>query len=231
MYIRKVIKKQKNSERVVYRLVESYRTPNGPRQRRLLTLKDFNLPEKQWKLLADAIEAELKGQLVIHLDSEVEFLSKHYAEQIKQQRLAEESIISSVLAEDEPIFETVNIKSIKNRRARTIGAEHIGLSMFRELGLEDKFKQLGFNKRQQMIATLSIIGRLVHPVSEAGTREWAQNISGLEQLLNYSFKDLSNNALYRISDKIFEHKKEIETHLLQRESDIFNLNEKLVFYD
>ena len=57
-----------------------------------------------------------------------------------------------------------------------------------------------------MAATLSVIGRLVHPASENATREWAKNISGLEQLLNYSFKDISNNSLYRISDKILEHK-------------------------
>ena len=63
MYIRKVIKRSKNKERAVYRLVESYRTPSGPRQRRLLTLKDFTLEEKYWKQLADAIEAKLKGQI------------------------------------------------------------------------------------------------------------------------------------------------------------------------
>ena len=84
---------------------------------------------------------------------------------------------------------------------------------------------------QQMVATLSVIGRLVHPASENATREWAKNISGLEQLLNYSFKDISNNSLYRISDKILEHKTELENHLTQKENDIFNLKESLVFYD
>ena len=231
MYIRKVIKKGKNKERVVYRLVESYRTANGPRQRRLLTLKNFTLEEKYWKELADAIEAKLKGQRVLFLDKEIDFLSDLYSEEIKQQRLSEQRIIDSVLVEEEPEYEYVNIRSIKNRRARTIGAEHIGLSIFKELELDKKFKELGFNDRQQNLAALSIIGRLVHPGSENSTREWAKNISGLEQLLNYSFRDISNNSLYRISDKILEHKKELEEHLSQKENDIFNLKESLVFYD
>ncbi len=231
MYIRKVIKKSKNKERVVYRLVESYRTPNGPRQRRLLTLKNFTLEEKYWKELADAIEAKLKGQMILFLDKEIDFLSDLYSEEIKQQRLSERRIIDSVLVDEEPEFEYVDIRKIKNRRARTIGAEHIALSIFRELELDKKFKELGFNERQQNLASLSIIGRLVHPASENATREWAKNISGLEQLLNYSFKDISNNSLYRISDKILEHKKELEEHLTQKENDIFNLKESLVFYD
>ncbi len=231
MYIRKVIKRSKNKERAVYRLVESYRTPSGPRQRRLLTLKDFTLEEKYWKQLADAIEAKLKGQIILYLENDIDFLSDRYADEIKQQRLSEQIIIDSVLVDEEPEFEHVNIRSIKNRRARTIGAEHIALSIFKELELDKKFRQLGFNKRQQMAATLSVIGRLVHPASENATREWAKNISGLEQLLNYSFKDISNNSLYRISDKILEHKTELENHLTQKENDIFNLKESLVFYD
>jgi len=231
MYIRKVLKKSKNSERYVYRLVESYRTLNGPRQRTLLTLKDFTLEESKWKLLADTIEAFLRDQLVLFLDDDIRFLAEHYSTLIKERRLREQRNITTVVENLEPVYKEVDIKSLRHHNVRTIGAEHIALSAFLDLELDLFFREVGFNKRQELLATLSIVGRLVHPGSENSTRRWAQNISGLETLLNCSFKDLSNNSLYRISDKIYEHKDKLEEHLNQRERDIFNLGEKLVFYD
>jgi len=231
MYIRKVLKKTKNTERYVYRLVESYRTVNGPRQRTLLTLKDFTLEESRWKLLADTIEAFLRDQMVLFLDDDILFLAEHYSTLIKEKRLCEQSNITTIVEDIEPDYKEVDITSLKHHSVRTIGAEHIALSAFQELELDKFFKNAGFNKRQEQLATLSIIGKLVHSGSENSTRNWAQKISGLESLLNCSFKDLSNNSLYRIADKIYEHKTKLENHLNQKERNIFNLQEKLVFYD
>ncbi|MFA7057970.1 MAG: IS1634 family transposase [Candidatus Cloacimonadales bacterium] len=231
MYIRSVTKKYKNTERIIYRLVESYRTINGPRQKTILTLKGFSLPEENWKLLADTIEAFLKDQPVLYLEPEIEQLAQHYATLIREKRLRENVSVAIVVEEQECDFHEIDIKSVKNRVVRTIGAENVALSAFKELGLDKFFQGKGFNKRQEHLATLSIIGRLVYPASENSTRNWAQHISGLDSLLNCSFKDLSNNALYRIADKIYEHKDDLEKHLWEKERDIFNLQEKLVFYD
>ena len=231
MYIRKVIKKSVNTERVVYRLVESYRTENGPRQRTLLTLKNFDIPDEKWKTLADAIEAKLNGQFVLYIEKEIEFLADHYSALIQEKRLSEQRNIETVVETEEPEYETVNLRSVKNKNIRTIGAEYVALSAYEDLGLDELFCNLGFNKRQRHLAALSIIGRLVNPDSENATREWVRNISGLGQLLNTSYKNLSNNALYRIADKIHEHKNSLENHLQVREKELFNLDEKLVFYD
>jgi len=231
MYIRKVIKKSANTEREVFRLVESYRTENGPRQRTILTLKDFELPEEKWKTLADAIEAKLNYQVVLYLEKEIEFLAEHYVSLIQAKRLSEQRNIASFMEIEEPEYETVNVRSIKNKNIRTIGAEYVALSAYRDLGFDKLFFELGLNERQRHLAALSIIGRLVHPGSENVTREWIRAISGLDQLLNTSFKELSNNALYRIADKIHEHKESIEAHLQIQEKELFNLSEKLVFYD
>jgi hypothetical protein len=231
MYIRKVTKKTGNYQRDVYRLVESYRTESGPRQRTILTLKDFDLPEKDWKYLADTIEAKLRGQLIAHLDKDIDFLSEHYVSLIQEKRLSQQQNVQIIKEEEAPDYESVNINSVKNKNVRTLGAEYIGMSAYNDLGLDELFTDLGFNRHQRHLAALSIVGRLAHSGSEKATREWAQQISGIESLLNTSFANLSNNALYRIADKIYEHKDVIENHLQKRERALFNLEEKLILYD
>lgn len=231
MYIRKVIKKSAHKERVIFRLVESYRTANGPRQRTLLTLPNFDLPKEKWKTLADAIEAKLKDQLILYLEEDIDFLAEHYSTLIQEKRLSEQRSVSIVQESEETDFERINLKSVKHKNIRTIGAEYVGLSAYNDLGFNELFSDLGFNARQRELAVLSIVGRLVNPGSEKATREWTRHISGMDQLLNTSFKNLSNNALYRIADKIYEHKDTIEDHLQNKEKELFNLQEKLVLYD
>jgi transposase len=135
------------------------------------------------------------------------------------------------MREEEPDYEEVDINSVHNSRIRTIGAEYVGVSIFRKLGLDVILKGLGFSKKEIEISILSIVGRLVHPGSEKRTKEWAQHLSGLDELLGTDFKDLSNNALYRVLDGQLSHKEEIERHLRRRERSLFSLKEKIILYD
>lgn len=213
-------------------MVENYRTPNGPRQRTILTLKDFDLPEQSWKLLADTIETKLKRQGTILNDEKIDALAEHYVSLIEKKRLAEHRNVQILQGEDEPSdYQTVSLSSISNKCIRSIGAEHLGLSVYKELGLDCLFTDLGFNQRQRDLAALSIIGRLVSPGSENATREWAIHESGLGELMGTDYTDLSNNSLYRIADKIYEHKHSIEEHLRNVERTLFNLDEKIILYD
>lgn len=229
MFIRKVIKKNKNSQRVIYRLCRSYRTENGPRQQTILTLKDFDLPEEQWSTLAKTIEDKLKGQTLLFCDKNIEFMAEHYAEIIQQNRLSEVYTVTDLGEQD--VVEKVKLNTFKHTSVKRIGPEYIGLSVFKELKLDELFKNLDFNKNQQKLAALAIVGRLVFPGSEHYTRECATDTSGIDELLNTSFNDLSNNALYRIADKLYKHKDEIESHLEEKERNLFNLKESLILYD
>ncbi len=231
MYIRTVTKKYKEKERTTYRLVESIRDIDGVKQKTVLNLPGFSLHEGKWTLLAKTIEAFLKDQQVLYLDPEIEQLAQHYTALIREKRLRENASMAVVVENKDPDFQEIDLKSVKNQVARTVGAEHIALSVFKELEIDKFFKQLGFNEYQENLAALSIIGRLVYPASENSTRIWAQEISGLDSLLNCNFANLPNNALYRIADRIYEHKDELEKHLRDKERHLFNLKEKLVFYD
>ena len=64
MFIKEIKKKNKGYEKVFtsHRLMESYRTEKGPRQRTVLNLGRLEIPDEQFKLLADRIETILNGQ-------------------------------------------------------------------------------------------------------------------------------------------------------------------------
>jgi hypothetical protein len=229
----KEIKKRNSSfgrEFICHRLMESYRTERGPRQRTILNLGTLNLAKERWKELADCIEAKVTGQQsLFEVDHYIEQLATHYSSILIHRRL---TVMPGERKEkEEPEYETVDIKSFSHSQTRTIGAEYVGLSMFKKLGLGQLFERLGFSKRENDLVALSIVGRLVHPGSERRTRKWAQHLSGLDELLGTDFSQLSNNALYRILDMQLSHKEEIEQHLKIRERHLFSLKENIILYD
>jgi hypothetical protein len=183
MFIKEIKKHNKGYDPVfIYpRFMESYRTDRGPRQRTILNLGKLELPKEQWKLLADRIEDKVSGQQsLLEVDEHIEQLATHYASLIIRKQLT--VAVHREQPADPPQYETIAIDSISNCNCRTIGAEYVGLAMYRQLGLEDLFQRLGFSQREQQLAALTIVGRLVHPGSERDTRQWAQQLSGLDEL-------------------------------------------------
>jgi transposase len=232
MFIKEVKKQNKGYDQVFsyHRLMESYRTERGPRQRTLLNLGKLDLPKAQWKLLADRIEELVTGQQsLLAVDEHIEQLATHYARLIIRKQLTVAGHHDQPA--DPPPYETIAIDSISNSNSRTIGAEYVGLSMYRQLGLDSLFQRLGFSEREQQLAALSIVARLVHPSSERDTRQWAQQLSGLDELLDTDFTQLSNNALYRSLDLLLSHKEAIEAHLKLTEHTLFSLQEQIILYD
>ncbi len=90
MFIREKCKKGKGKKKYVqHQLIEPFRTPAGPRQRVVLNLGHLRLPEEKWKALANSIEGFLINQQdLFPQEPEIEIKARHYAKQIRQQRLA-----------------------------------------------------------------------------------------------------------------------------------------------
>jgi hypothetical protein len=103
--------------------------------------------------------------------------------------------------------------------------------MYRQLGLDGLLQRLGFSPSEQHLAALTIVGRLVHPGSERCTRQWAKQLSGLDELLDTDFTRLSNNALYRSLDLLLLHQAAIEAHLKLKERTLFSPEEQIILYD
>jgi len=230
MFIRKVTKTNPGSDRkyTEYRLVKSYRVGDKVRQRVILVMQDIALPKKLWPDLAKALEAMIQGQEVLFTDKVVQTEAKRWFRAYVSAHAKERVTIK---AKEEADFEYVSISSIANYHPKTIGAEHIALSIYKELGFPRLFHELGFNAKQCNDAALSILGRMLEPGSEHATARWSRAQTGLDELLGTDFSKLSHNALYRITDQIYRHKEVIEQSLRDTECSIFNLSESIFLYD
>jgi len=229
MFIRKVIHRDKKNRREyhTFKLLESLRTERGPRQRMVLNLgADFSLAEEHWKDLANRIEEIVTGQNSLFACPEaVETFAELYARRI----IAYHG--ETTVRRSDPDYQRVDIDTIDNELPRSVGAEHVVCETIRALGLDDLFITLGFNKPARDAALGVIAARLIAPSSERATHVWLQTMSAMDDLLDADFGALSQDRVYRVSDMLLRHKKEIEDHLRARECSMFNLEEKILLYD
>ena len=74
MFIRqtKTINKKTCEVYIKHPLVESYRSPKGPRQRVVLNLGRINIERKDWRRLAFELEGRLSGQASLLKDGPIE---------------------------------------------------------------------------------------------------------------------------------------------------------------
>lgn len=232
MFIKKVTKTYKSTGKsyTEYRFVRGYRSSAGPRHQTLLTVRDIPLPETQWKLLADTVEAMLHNQQLLFVDETIEALARYYCNLIlaKHPEFGQhDSRSEQPGSTDELVYRS----SFQVFNDRSFGPEYLGYTMYKRLGFDDLFRELGIAVRQRKLMSLSIIGKLVDPGSENATRLWARELSAIDELLEEDLSRLGHNSLYRISDAIYKHKDKIETHLCTQERSIFNLQESLCLYD
>lgn len=233
MFVRQIVKQNKGYQRKFFyhALMESYRTEKGPRQRMLLPLGKLTIPRHKWKVLANRIEEIVFGQQSLTLtDEEIEPLAQHYAELLKRKQTPPQNAGPDTI-QDQPQYEEIDVNSIINRKSRTIGDEHVSLSMLNRIGLPSILSKLGFTSKEVQLAQLIIAGRMIHPTSEWGTYHWSKKISAIGELLDLDVHRLSHNRLYQISDLLLDHKKEIEKRLSDRERTLFSLQEKIILYD
>jgi transposase len=233
MFIREITKKDRQTEKVYvyHRLMEAVRTPKGPRQRIVLELGRLELPRNQWKMLADRIEQIVCGQKSLWpIDESIEKPAQDFARRLKRK---ERRALPPMPATPQTVvqWETVDLESITQEEVRTIGAEALGHWAFNKLGFPGAFKDLGFSPTQIMVASLLIIGRLIHPASERQTFLWATERSGLDELLRADFEKISLSALYRASDVLVQNRQAIEDHLQKIERSVFGLKESIILYD
>ena len=231
MYIRRVPHKNTKTRKEyhTYKLVDSIRTERGPRQRDILNLGvSFDLPKEQWKDLANCIEESITGQrTLIDYPKEIRSLARRYAKKIIRQESCTTAQGENII----PDFATVDINSVENEEARTVGAEHVVYQTIKELEIDRKLKEFGFNKHQLAAALGVIAGRMIVPGSERATHYWLQNTTALDELMGVDFSILSLDRLYQVSDRLLKHKDVLEEHLRRTEGQLFALEDKIILYD
>ena len=236
MFISKVthIEKKSQQQYHTFKLLESVRTERGPRQRMILNLgTDFTLPEEQWKDLANRIEEIITGQdPLFDYSEEIEALASRYARKIVRyqgQPSLRESGVRPGAGETD--YQRVDISTVDNEHARSVGVEYVVHETIKELALDEKLIDLGFYKPTVDAAIGVIAARLIAPSSERAAHIWLQNMTALDDLLGADFSGLSQDRVYKVSDMLLHHKAEIEAHLRTRESSLFQLGERIILYD
>jgi transposase len=233
VFIKPITKRNRLSGKsyTYHRLLESYRSARGPRHEVLLNLGRLELPKELWKVLANRIEQILDGQpRLTELTEDVEGLARHYAALLKQRR-KQRAEGAGEPKEPEALLRTVDLRTVRVSTVRTIGAEYVGVAQARRLGLEQILAEAGLRETELRGALALIVGRLVAPASERATRIWLRERSGLSELLGAQIKGLSLNALYHLTDALYQRKGQIEGALRGAERELFDLKEQVILYD
>ena len=234
MFIREKSKTVKGKKYIQHQLIESIRTPAGPRQRLVLNLGFLDLHPDKWKELANTIESEVHKQPRLFVtDPQIEKLARHYAKVIVREKLNKESErAASDKAADRlsADYQSVDVNSVSSSEARKIGAEHVVLAQMREYKFDKMLKELGFTDNQLNYAKILIAGRLVNPSSERETARWANEDSAILELLQAKI-NVYDTALHRTAVLLWEHHDKIEQRLSQAAREIFGLKETIILYD
>jgi len=249
VFIREVKKsvhtKKQCYDYIRYRLIESIRTPNGPRQKVVLELGELTVDKSKFKTLANMIEGFVSKhpqQALFDQDPELGALALHFAEIIirkKSRALHDRNAQESTeplawLDEDEPSdarYETVDINSTTTCLGKSVGAEHIALTQLKQLSFFNILKQCGLSQFQQRIAAAQVCARMVHPASERETARWLRETSALDELLGEDFSKISDQTLHKTADALWKVKDRLESSLADATRELFGLKETLVLYD
>ncbi|KKL74446.1 hypothetical protein LCGC14_2064800, partial [marine sediment metagenome] len=130
-----------------------------------------------------------------------------------------------------PDYQTIDVNSVDNEDARTVGAEYIVYETIKELEIDRKLRSLGLNRLQLAVALGVIAGRMIVPGSERATHQWLQNITGMDELMGVDFSSVSLDSVYKASDLLLKNKEALEGHLRRTEGQLFALEEKIILYD
>lgn len=231
MFIRTVEHTNKKNRRryLTYKLVDSVRTERGPRQRTVLNLgADFNLPKKQWKQLANCIEEIVTGQKsIFKYPQRIKSLAEQYAGRVIRKQACVMDGEDLNLSD----YAVVDVNSLNNESARTVGAEHVVYETVKLLQLDKKLADLGLKSADMAAVIGALCGRMIVPGSESSTHYWLQNTSALGDLIDFDFSLVALDRLYKASDHLLKHKEKIENHLREVEISIFGLEERIILYD
>jgi len=213
-----------------FRLSESYRDEHGfPRQRMVLGLGRLpELPDFDQKILfLERLNELIKGTptLFSPIDEKVEQLAQHYYGELKRKKKVD---LVSPPADD---FDTVDLKTLKNKNIREIGAESLCFQAFRQLKIDSYLYGRGWDDEQVKLAATHIVSRAVYPASELKTVLWIKENSSVCDLTGYDIEKITKDKLYGITKKLYQEKEGLENHLSKCTNELFKLEDKIILYD
>ena len=212
-----------------YKLVEAYRSEQGPRQRVVLTLPELTLPKSEWRKLAIALEARIAGQLSLfeqepHIAAAAEQAMLHF----DFHRLRQKDLQDRAAGRE---WTSVDLQSVEATEFRSLGPELVGHTVWERLGMPAFLASVGFTREQQALAEAVVVGRLVAPSSDLATWSWLRDRTALSELVEADIAHVGKDAVYEIADKLLAHKPSMESALRAQEMILFPQIARVFLYD
>ncbi len=215
MFLKRCARKKNGKPHTYWQLVESYRTPRGPRHRVVAYLGEL-----------DASEHRGWGRLALHLDGKAA---------VKAQQLMLFNTIDTHNNDPVPQYVEVDLKGVRVERTQDFGDVFLALTLWRMLGFDELFsKNLPAGREEvswSLMACVLTIARFVEPDSELHVEDTWYHRTALGQMLAVAAGKVNTARLYRTLDTILPLKSDIETHLKQRVGELFSPDFDLLLYD
>lgn len=217
MFIRQCFRTVQGERRAYWALVESVRTPRGPRQNVIAWLGSI---DEQGRLGVEQVANSVNRPSA----------RKPCDEGARQRVLFE--------YEDEPVqpkWVNINVNAVRVENSRAFGGPWLALELIKELQLDQFLNQHLPRGRERVSWSLTsmilVIARLLDPSSELYVSEQWYPKTALPDLLGVPARRVDDNRLYRALDRLLPHKEALETHLKNRLGELFDLEYDLLLYD
>src|SRR5216683_1772994 len=213
MFLRPYQRFKDGKEHTYYALVESERTPDGPRQRTVAYLGELNHgQERRWQRTVVFYNRQGDAQ---------------------QLRLFPDD--EAVALPDDPDIVRIRLKQVGWTNPRRFGDVWLAWQLWRLLHLDEIVQRhLPAHKhtcRPADIVAIEVINRLCSPCSEFALAEHWYASTGLEDLLGVADAEVTKDRLYRTLDGLRAGQQAIEDDLQKQLQTLFDLDYDLLLYD
>jgi transposase len=229
MYIRKTTRRYKGKTYTNYLLVESVHTTRGPRQKVVCSLGDLSpRTAEEWLRLVHKVEDALAGQVDLFSspDPDVEQIVRR----VRSRRAGSASAL--ITPESTPASDLVAVHTdqVTATEHRSAGPVHVGFQFWKRLQLDNILKRLGLSTKAIQLTCAMALNRLVYPRSEHAMPNWIRS-TALGDILGVDFSSLVDDPLYRNLDRLHPNRAAIESALVERERQLFQLDTTVYLYD
>jgi transposase len=212
MFLRPNHRSKDGKDHTYWSLVESVRTPDGPRQKTLCHLGELNSSAQvRWLRTVEVFNEQGEAQQLKLFPSHVEPPA------------------------DDPQVARVLVHRVRLERTRQFGACYLGLELWKRLELDRFFEQAVDDEDADVpwsrVAALLAINRLCAPGSELAIEQRWYPSTALDDLLGIEEGKINDTRLYRCLDRILPHKTKLERHLKNRYGALFGAEFDVLLYD
>ena len=212
MFLRAHRREKDGKDHTYWSLVETVRTPGGPRQKTLCYLGELNdTAQTRWLKAIEVFNEQGESQQLKLFPSHIEPPA------------------------DDPQVARVLLNQVRLERTRQFGSCWLGLELWKRLALDRFFAEAVDEHEADVpwsrVAAVLAINRLYAPGSELAVEERWYPSTALDDLLDIEEGKINDTRLYRCLDRILPHKTKLEQHLKQRYGELFGAEFDVLLYD